>query len=1207
MKNVFTFKNIQLAIVAGVFVFLAMYVVAPQVTQTFNTAEACCGSDGGSGGGGGGNQGGGEDRPKPDCKYLKSDKASVPAGGGNVTLSWSTTNGQTARLTPDGSNVPVNGSKTVNVKNDTNFVLQVFSRGFSDQCQVKVIVDKPLPAPTCDSFKAAPGTLPYGGGNVTLTWVTTNADDVSINQGVGPVSADGSKVISTTETKTYTLTAKGNGKQVQCPVTVKVEEPSPVPKCESFTANPSVLPHPGGNVTLTWDTSNANSVKLDGEAVSLDGSKIVSVTGDKTFTLLVNNGDDSCTASVKVEKEDKVPSCEMSATPMTIKKGESATLTWTSNHVTMATIDQGVGTVNPNGSVNVSPLETTVYKFTGKAADNRYVYCPVTVKVEEKPEEKECKLQITKSVNKEEAKIGDELTYTINVKNIGNGDCTGGGVKIVDVHDTGLQYVSETHSDNLSAGYNATPLYSAGSRTLIWNGHTLTPGEHGTITWIGKVKEREQCGNFEVVNQAKTTAKELNNFKTWVYSDEVNTLITNKCEEKEPMCEMFGNPTSIKKGESSTLTWTSQEVFAASIDQGIGTVSLNGSKDVSPATTTTYTFKGTYGTDDFVQCPVTITVTEEPEPEAPTCDSFTATPNSFNNGVGGGVTLTWATTNADSVTINQGVGSVAVDGSTGTSVTDDTTFTLTAVKGDKSASCPVTVTVTDPETPTLSCDSFTASPTSLPVGGGSTVLAWTTTDATDVSINNGVGTVAADGNTTVNVTAETTYTLTVRDDLGNTKSCDATVLVETGGGGGGGGSSSPRCELTISDTKIKSGEEVTISWDNTRTNDMVLEDNRGNVLIDTEKTTNYDEDEDSIKVKPTRDTEYTMTVSRGSRDRVCRVEVEIEDDVTVISTRTQVPQVAGIALTQVPYTGFEAGPFLTLLFYSLLAVWAAFIAYMIVVKERTVAGISLNGNNTAAAKSDGAWEDIVDQMHDNLEKEDNGVVAATAVATPSISPTMTDAGTPANLPTGEAPVMGYKSLVENIAPVDEEVVDTMTDLENAAHLKQALLSSDAINYFMDNYSDEEARFEALTKTIEKAKGEFPSEGGWMVLNLERVQELNKVDATAEATRFVPDTRVGVSSLAEAIVTGNVAAAYDLIGNRPMFALADAAADLDAVYRARKGMDAEVSSLLATSSAKLSDTQIEAMIKALTSALDGAYTDEESAVKMALMKAIKASS
>ena len=55
MKNVFTFKNIQLAIVAGVFVFLAMYVVAPQVTQTFNTAEACCGSDGGSGGGGGGN------------------------------------------------------------------------------------------------------------------------------------------------------------------------------------------------------------------------------------------------------------------------------------------------------------------------------------------------------------------------------------------------------------------------------------------------------------------------------------------------------------------------------------------------------------------------------------------------------------------------------------------------------------------------------------------------------------------------------------------------------------------------------------------------------------------------------------------------------------------------------------------------------------------------------------------------------------------------------------------------------------------------------------------------------------------------------------------------------------------------------------------------------------------------------------------------
>ena len=82
------------------------------------------------------------------------------------------------------------------------------------------------------------------------------------------------------------------------------------------------------------------------------------------------------------------------------------------------------------------------------------------------------------------------------------------------------------------------------------------------------------------------------------------------------------------------------------------------------------------------------------------------------------------------------------------------------------------------------------------------------------------------------------------------------------------------------------------------------------------------------------------------------------------------------------------------------------------------------------------------------------------------------------------------------------------------------------------------------------------------------------------------------------------AAYEMIGHRPMFALADAAADLDAIYRARK-TGAEVGSdLLKSETANLSDEQIMQMIQALTSALDGVYTDEASAVKMAIMKAVK---
>ena len=97
---------------------------------------------------------------------------------------------------------------------------------------------------------------------------------------------------------------------------------------------------------------------------------------------------------------------------------------------------------------------------------------------------------------------------------------------------------------------------------------------------------------------------------------------------------------------------------------------------------------------------------------------------------------------------------------------------------------------------------------------------------------------------------------------------------------------------------------------------------------------------------------------------------------------------------------------------------------------------------------------------------------------------------------------------------------------------------------------------------------------------------------------------GTGSLAEAIVTGNVVAAYEMIGSRPMFALADAAADLDAVYRARRGETVAVSDMLRSEAGKLSDEQIKNMISALTGAIDGTYTDEASAVKMAIMKAVK---
>jgi len=71
---------------------------------------------------------------------------------------------------------------------------------------------------------------------------------------------------------------------------------------------------------------------------------------------------------------------------------------------------------------------------------------------------------------------------------------------------------------------------------------------------------------------------------------------------------------------------------------------------------------------------------------------------------------------------------------------------------------------TPPAAPLI--NSFSASPSTIPVGGSST-LSWSVTDATSVTIDPGIGSVTLTGTTTVNPTITTTYTLTATNVAGS--------------------------------------------------------------------------------------------------------------------------------------------------------------------------------------------------------------------------------------------------------------------------------------------------------------------------------------------------------------------------------------------------------------------------------------------------------
>ncbi len=60
------------------------------------------------------------------------------------------------------------------------------------------------------------------------------------------------------------------------------------------------------------------------------------------------------------------PTVNLTAEPSTIQKGESVTLSWTSENATDLDLEPGIGKVQPNGSTSVSPEESTTYTLTSK-------------------------------------------------------------------------------------------------------------------------------------------------------------------------------------------------------------------------------------------------------------------------------------------------------------------------------------------------------------------------------------------------------------------------------------------------------------------------------------------------------------------------------------------------------------------------------------------------------------------------------------------------------------------------------------------------------------------------------------------------------------------------------------------------------------------------------------------------------------------------
>ena len=843
----------------------------------------------------------------------------------------------------------------------------------------------------------------------------------------------------------------------------------------------------GGSVTLEWTTKNFDSVTLNGETVQNSGSKtFTNITQDTTYRLVAKtqDGSSNCVSEVKIicipdTVTAPLPKCEsFSAHPASINKGSSTTLTWNVSNATKVVINQGIGEVTGQSSKVVTPLVSTGYALTVFGKDGKKDTCQthVTVHVPDThPVFPTCPLEEKAGrtiVNFDGERIRTDQSINDSRTSIQDVSLPAGDYKVTLVGWDG--YVGRE---------NATQPNEVWKLQLLTNG-TEVALSNASTNLADKVREAIA---IDVVNQSLTIpagvtgARGVHPF--YPTNASPNSLfpvcaaldfIEPVTPDPLPTCESFtASPSTIAQGDSTTLSWTVSNATRVVINQGIGEVTGQSSKVVTPLNSISYTMTVFGADDNKVTCSAPVKV-EVPEPVLPSCE-FSASPSNFGS-YGGTTVLSWSTTNADTVSIDQGIGGVSVNGSRQEAVSSTKTFTLNATNDDGSVECTAKVMVADPGPQPITCEAnvdFRAQPSSIN-RGNSTNLKWNTTNITAVEINQGIGTVAVDGEFTVSPNNTTTYTLTATDG-DTTITCPTTVTVSVPPTGGGGGSVSPRCELSVSATRVDAGERVTLSWNGRNVSDIEITDDRGQVLVTTRdrlfgaKSALFS---GTQTVRPTRTTEYTMVAERGSRTDICTVRVNVqEDQIIVQEVRDQQPLVAGIALTEVPYTGFEAGPILTTLFYMLLIVWALFVSYVYVRRQQM-------------SVVDGASDAPV-----YIQPSTANLVPPTYSKTPVVSATTATASIPANLPTTQsvASVAWPSATTDEVAPVTTSELGN-SSLEGLAHAKQVLVSSDAIDLFVSHNSGAQ-QSEVFETVLDFAIASFPAEDGWVVLNVPRMQTL----------------------------------------------------------------------------------------------------------------------
>ncbi|MFC1687407.1 CARDB domain-containing protein [Patescibacteria group bacterium] len=188
-----------------------------------------------------------------------------------------------------------------------------------------------------------------------------------------------------------------------------------------------------------------------------------------------------------------------------------------------------------------------------------------------------CNLWIEKIADPFTNDSGQGIHYTLHYGNNGTAVCTGGGARIDDYIPAGTTYVSgsntqsvasDTDGEGIHFGYEYSKFGTANpdgfnGSLLSWNGHVVSPGETGTVTFKVMVDPLEPCADVDITNYGT------------IYSNEIPDGIDSNIVSSHYETECNGSLKVTKYVDSGTAT---PDEWSFTIN-GIGTLTPNSGED----------------------------------------------------------------------------------------------------------------------------------------------------------------------------------------------------------------------------------------------------------------------------------------------------------------------------------------------------------------------------------------------------------------------------------------------------------------------------------------------------------------------------------------------------------------------------------------------------------------------------------------------------